>query len=332
MSKLSLTRLSVAAGLVFLGASNAFAASTCPETNDPSADYKCVFIDVNTNKYGSGTTTTGFYSMGYTDTLATSIYDTRPTGGNLVGATVIDTNRTSVLNSYGFIGSGNRTALAGNTVFFTDTASAGQKNIDQLNPSNPATSLTDTQGLNFSGVPALLVPAGYQLTYDYLLNGVLGASGAAFSSGDFAVYYTNLATNATEQVLRVNIDTSQLTPANLFLFGTISFDFDNDPLTSECTSVLCQGFWNFQTGSQAFYALAGQGVQISFRLDTNVTPPIPEPEQLFASSTLQGVLARQTELDGSVIFNQVPEPGTLALVGLTLLGVASRSTRRARRS
>lgn len=322
MSKFTMTRLSVAAGIGLLGASSAFAAPTCPETLDVQADYKCVFIDTGVNKYAAGTKTGSFYELGITGTLATSIYGLNGSGIIGAGSSIIDTNRTSVINTAGFVGNSNYNSLSGGvgTVGINDTASISRKNVDSLN-SLDAFDNTQTQGLNSAG--------GYLLTYDYQFNGVLGALGPSFNSGDLAVYYTDLATNVVSQVLRVNITGSTLNLANLDLVGTVSFDFDNNG-SNDCTTAFCQNFWNFQTGPQNWFALVdGSGVSITFALDTNVNPPIPTADQL-GIGTVPGLFARQTTLDSSVRFN-VPEPGTLALAGLMLVGMAARSVRRNRK-
>ncbi len=327
-------RLSVVAGIGLLGASSAVLASpTCPETNDPAADYKCVFINTGVDKYGSGTTTQAFYELGITGTLATSLYYLNNQGVVGLGSQVVDTNRKSVINGAGFVGSNNYTTLANPggapLVNINDTANTAQKNIDSF---NALTTIQDTQGLNvnFGGTNPL---NGFSLTYDYMLNGTLGASGPSFSSGDFAVYYDDLSTVADEhiQVLRVNITGSTLNAANLDLLGNISFDFDNNG-TNDCTTTFCQNFWNFQSGPQNWYSLAQQNVAISFHLDTNVNPPIPTADQLaIGANGGNGPFARQTTLDSSVRFN-VPEPGSLALVGLALVGLAGGTLRRSRKA
>jgi hypothetical protein len=73
---------------------------------------------------------------------------------------------------------------------------------------------------------------------------------------------------------------------------------------------------------------------VQWQLDTNVDPALPTAAQLGEISgtdpdgNVGDRLARQTQLDGSNIFRKnIPEPATLALVGLGLLG-AGRMRRR----
>ena len=87
-----------AVGLLACYSFSASAAEACPESLDPAADYKCVFFDVGTSFNGAdaNSQTTAFYELGYTGTLATSIYS--PFSLPTVGSNIIDSNIKTVIN------------------------------------------------------------------------------------------------------------------------------------------------------------------------------------------------------------------------------------------
>jgi hypothetical protein len=325
-------RISTASAAVALlsVAGTAMAAPQCPETLDPQADYRCVFIDVGFNRYATGTKTGNFYELGLTGTQATSIYGLNGAGVVGIGSSVSDTNRTALINAAGFVGNSTYNSLSGGvgTVAINDTASVGRKNVDAL---NPLVGAGQNQGLEID-LGAGNASNGWRLTFDYLFTGTLTASGPVFTGGDIAFYFDDLSTVADEniQVLRINATGSTANVGNIDVFGVVSFDFDNDNI-NDCTTTFCQNFWNFQTSVPPdWYSLEGQGVTITFALDTNVNPPVPTPDQLGIGG-VPGLFARQTTLDSSVRFNTVPEPTSIALVGLSLLGLAAGSARRNRK-
>lgn len=317
-----------ATGLLAAVSIPAFAAPQCPETLDPLADYKCVVIDVGVDKNGDGDSrTNGFYELGYSGTVATSIYE----AGLAIGSTVIDTNIASILQSYGVAAGTNLyTSASGvpNSVSLSGTPTIAGRDINTLNPLSipdmPPDASTDTESFNALN--------GWRLTYDYYLEGVLGAGGATFDTGFFDVFYDDLATVAVEntQVLRVNVTGSTLQLLNLDVFGLVSFDFDGDG-NNDCTTAFCQNFWNFQTGSPDdwFTLVDGMGVALTMALDTNVNPPFPTLASLGVTTSGANIdyWTRQTTLDGSIRFN-VPEPGTLALLGLGLMGLGLSARRK----
>lgn len=339
MNSMKLNKLAgsiAGAGLLAAFSFNVFAAPQCPESLDPAADYKCVFIDTGTDYNSDGdSVTSAFYELGYTSTLATSIYTLTPTGipatpfTILDGSPIIDTNIASVLNSYGVLpGSNNYTNLlgvAGAVNLNGSTPTLAQRNIDELNPlGSPDDGLAENDSEAFNQL------GGWRLYYDYYLEGTFSTTlGPTFTNGYFLVYFDEIggALDNT-QILRVNLTGSQLDSANLTLLGTVSYDFDDDGI-DDCTTTFCQNFWNFQTGSSSWYSAFAGGIEIAMKLDTNVNPPIPTAGQLGVTSP-DGVnfyAVRQTTLDGSIRFN-VPEPTTLGLLGIGLLGAGMRFGRK----
>ncbi|WP_326539631.1 PEP-CTERM sorting domain-containing protein [Pseudorhodoferax sp.] len=266
--------------------------------------------------YGSnGSTRTGAIDeLGYTATRATSIYRGSP---SVVGTKVIDTNETSVMNSYGF-SPGNKKTLAGTTKSFQYPSFPTGSNIDALNEPSDTNGFTNGQGAfkfgsNFGG-------RLWGLTYSYTIEGVTTATGVEFTSGYFNMFYQD--GGAAKQVLRMNLAGSDLESANLSLFGHVSFDFNGDG--TDDADDFVKNFW--QTDSGSFYKLwLANADAVSWALDTNVDPPLPTAGQLYRSST--GDLIRQSNLDGSLVFtvnqfpNEVPEPGSVALIGIALAGM-----------
>jgi PEP-CTERM motif len=257
--------------------------------------------------------------LGYTGTLATSIYLGNPA---VAGTTVIDTNQASVMNFYGFA-AGAQTSLGGTPLNFNFPSNPGNLNINALN-NVPA--VTDTNGfVSGEGFPGYGQFGSWGLTYDYTIVGVTTGSAVNFTSGYFNVYYQSGAGNPNngEQVLRLNLTGSEFQGVNLSLTGNMSFDFDGNG--SDDSTAFSRNFWASANGVSFYNSWLAAPGNLTWEIDTNVNPPIPTVNQLWAAPT--GALFRQSTLDGSITLN-VPEPGSLALLGLALAGMGFAQRRR----
>ncbi len=241
-----------------------------------------------------------FTEFGFSQMFATSIYDL--TDGSLFGA-FYDTNIDAELTAAGVPTSG--TAMDGvtNVSLVKPNCAGGQCDIDALSPLVPPLG-SDNEGFLQT----------WDLQVEYHFDGVLTAGGPVYTGGHFNVYFNSLIDDTKDGLAFTGALTgSNLQAANLDLFFNITY--------------AAAGFLNIWNGIEYVDAAASiaNGYVPTLALDTNVNPPIPAANQLLVVGTNA---IRQTTLDGSVTA-KIPEPSSIAMLGLGLLGLGFAARRKA---